>query len=142
MKELNTRLPKWILVVSGIFALMELAVGLLLWFSPQSMAETIDLNAKGAGYLVQIWAVRQFALGVIFAYACWNRSAAMLKMAYLFFLVMFAGDLLIGLLQKENSLIISAALMCLVSAIMLYLTGMKDKSTIKTHSLEQTASGI
>src|SRR4051812_5886867 len=107
MTEVQRTLPKWILIVSGIFALMEIMVSLSLFFSPQSVVETVDLNAKGVDYLIYMWATRQFALGIIFAFATLKRSAPMLTITYIFFLVMFAGDLLIGILQKERSLIIA-----------------------------------
>ena len=113
-------LPKWILIVSGLFALMELGVNLSLCFSPQSVLETVDFNAKGVDYIVYMWAVRQFALGFIFAFATLKKSIPMLTIAYIFFLVMFAGDFFIGILQKENSLIISALVMCIISSVLIF----------------------
>ena len=113
-------LPKWILIVSGIIALMELMVSLLLIFSPQSVLEEVDLNANGVDYLVHMWAARQFALGVIFAYATFKRSAPMLTLAYIFFLVMMVGDVLIGISQKDNGLIIGSLVMGIVSSAMIY----------------------
>src|SRR3989338_766216 len=111
MTETQKSLPKWILIVSGLFALMELMVSLQLYFSPQSVLETVDLNAKGVDYIMYMWAARQFALGFIFAFATLKKSIPMLTIAYIFFLVMFIGDLIIGILQKENSFIISAFVM-------------------------------
>lgn len=113
-------LPKWILIVSSLFAIMEIMVSISLWFSPQSVVETVDLNAKGVSYVIQMWAVRQFALGFIFSFATLKKSAPMLTIAFIFFLVMFAGDLLIGIVQKENALIISAIVMCIISSAMIY----------------------
>lgn len=112
-------LPGWILIVSGIFALLELAVSVLLCVSPESSLDSVDLNAKGVDYLIYMWAARQFALGFIFAFATFRKSAPMLTLAYIFFLVMFIGDFLVGISQKENSLIISAIVMCTISGIML-----------------------
>lgn len=120
MTETQKSLPKWILIVSGLFALMELMVSVSLCFSPQSALETVDLNAKGVDYVVYMWAARQFALGFIFAFATFKKSIPMLTIAYIFFLVMFIGDLIIGILQKENSLIISAIIMCIISSVMLF----------------------
>ncbi len=120
MTEEKKSLPKWILIVSGFFALMELMVSASLCFSPQSVLETVDLEAKGVDYVVNMWAVRQFALGIIFAYATFKKSIPMLSIAYIFFLVMFIGDFIIGILQKENSLIISALVMCLISSAMIF----------------------
>jgi hypothetical protein len=41
-------IPKWILIVSGLFALLGLIVSSILCFSPQSVLQTVDLNAKGS----------------------------------------------------------------------------------------------
>ena len=125
MTETQKSLPKWILIVSGLFALMELMVSVSLCFSPQSVLETVDLNAKGVDYVVYMWAARQFALGFIFGFATFKKSIPMLTIAYIFFLVMFVGDLIIGILQKENSLIISAIVMCIISSTMLFVINKK-----------------
>lgn len=121
MSEKEKQLPKWILIVSGLFAAMEIMVSISLWVSPQSVLETVDLNAKGVGYVVSMWAARQFALGVIFGFATWKRSVPMLTIAYIFFLVMFIGDLIIGISHNEISLIISAAVMAVISSAMLFV---------------------
>ena len=128
MTEAQKSLPKWILIVSGLFALMELMVSLSLCFSPQSVLETVDLNAKGVDYLIYMWAVRQFALGFIFGFATFKKSIPMLNIAYIFFLVMFVGDFFIGISQKENSLIIAALVMCIVSSAMLFAIKRNDNA--------------
>jgi hypothetical protein len=125
MTEGQKSLPKWILIVSGLFALMELMVSLSLCFSPQSVMDTVDLNAKGVDYLIYMWAARQFSLGFIFAFATFKKSIPMLTIAYIFFLVMFIGDFFIGISQKENSLIIGALVMCVISSALLYALNKK-----------------
>lgn len=113
-------LPKWILIVSGLIALLELGVSLALWFSPKSVVENVDLNATGVEYVIQMWAARQFALGFIFAYATYKKSASMLTIAYIFLLVMFFGDFIVGISQKENTLVFSALVMIIFSGAMIY----------------------
>lgn len=125
MTEEQKQLPKWILIVSALFALMEIMVSISLCVSPQSVLETVDLSGKGVIYLVYMWAVRQFALGFIFAFAALKRSVPMLMISYIFFLVMFVGDLIIGALQKETSLIISALIMCAISSILIFALNKK-----------------
>ncbi len=120
MTEEQKSLPKWILIVSALFAIMELMVSVSLCFSPQSVLETVDLSAKGVDYLIYMWAARQFALGFIFAFATYKKSIPMLTIAYIFFLVMFVGDFIIGILQKENSLIVGALVMCIVSSALIF----------------------
>lgn len=113
-------IPRWILIVSGLFALMEIGVSISLCFAPESVLETVDLTAKGVLYVVYMWAARQFALGFILAFAAVKRSVPMLSLSYIFFLVMFLGDLLIGIYQKENAMIITSVVMCLISAGLIY----------------------
>ena len=128
MTEGKKSLSKWILIVSGLFAFMELGVSLSLFISPQSVADKIDLNAKGVDFLIYMWATRQFALGFIFAFATIKKSIPMLTLAYIFFLVMFVGDLIVGILQKDNSLIISSLIMCLIASTMMFFI---NKNKIK-----------
>ena len=125
MTEEQKSLPKWILIISGLFALMELMVSMSLCISPQSVLETVDLHAKGVDYVIYMWAARQFALGVIFAFATFKKSIPMLTIAYIFFFVMFVGDFIIGILQKENALIISALVMCAISSTLIFVINKK-----------------
>lgn len=125
MSENQKSVATWILVVSGLFALMELMVSASICFAPESVLETVDLKAKGVDYLVYLWASRQFALGVIFVFATLKRSRPMLTITYVFFLVMFVGDLFIGISQKENGLIIAAIVMILISSAMLFALNKK-----------------
>ena len=120
--------PKWILIVSAIFSLLELGVSLSLCIAPQSVLETVDLNAKGVDYVIYMWAVRQFALGFIFGFATLKKSIPMLTIAYIFFLVMFIGDFIIGIVQKENSLVIVALVMCMISAVMIFAINKRNGS--------------
>jgi len=120
MTEGQNLLPKWILIVSGLFALLEIMVSLSIVFSPKSVFETVDLNARGVDYLLYMWASRQFALGVIFGFATFKKSIPMLTLAYIFFLVMFVGDFFIGISQKNNSLIIASVVMCIASSALIF----------------------
>ncbi|MEQ1588320.1 MAG: hypothetical protein ABL895_20720, partial [Cyclobacteriaceae bacterium] len=57
--------------------------------------------------------------GFIVGFATLKKSIPMLTLAYIFFLVMFVGDFFIGISQKDNSLIISALVMCIVSSALI-----------------------
>ncbi len=113
MTELKP-LPKWILIVTGLFALLELGVSVALCLSPQAVLDTVDLNAKGVNYVIYMWAARQFAFGFILAWATFKRSVPMLTLAYIFFLVIMIGDFVIGLVQKENAIMISSLVMMVI----------------------------
>ena len=121
MTEAQKSLPKWILIVSGLIALLELGVSVELCFSPESVLETVDLKAKGVDYLIYMWAARQFAVGFIFGFATLKKSIPMLKIAYIFFLVMNIGDFFIGVSQHDSSLYIGALVMCIVFSAMIFL---------------------
>lgn len=120
MTDTQKSLPKWILIVSGLIALLELIVSLQLCFAPQSVLETVDHSAKGVDYLIYMWAARQFALGFIFGFATLKKSVPMLTIAYIFFLVMMIGDLFIGILQKENALIIGSIVMSVIASALIF----------------------
>ena len=49
-------LPKWILIVSGIFAVLELLVSIAICTAPASVLESVDFTAKGVTYLAYMWA--------------------------------------------------------------------------------------
>jgi hypothetical protein len=127
MTQGQKSLPKWILIVSGLFALLGLMVSSSLCFSPQSVLQTVDLNAKGVDYLIYMWAARQFAEGFIFGYATLKKSIPMLTIAYIFFLVMNIGDFFIGISQHDNSLYIGAGVMCIIASTMLYFINKQSK---------------
>lgn len=126
MTDIQKPPPTWILIISGLFALMELGVSISLCLAPESVLENVDLTAKGVGYVVEMWAARQFALGVIFGYSTLRKSVPMLTIAYVFFLVMFVGDFVIGVFQSETALIISSLVMIAVSAVLLYFLNRRN----------------
>ena len=123
-------LPKWILIVSAVFALLELMVSFSLYLSPESVLETVDLNAKGVDYLIYMWATRQFAVGFILGFATLKKSIPMLTIAYIFLLVMFAGDFFVGISQKNNSLIIAAVVMCIISSALIFAINKRRQNLI------------
>ena len=125
MIEEHRPLPKWILIVTGFFALLEVIISLGLWFSPESVLNRVDVTANGVNYLIQMWAVRQFAVGFILAFATFKRSASMLTLAYVSLLVMFLGDIFVGISQKETSLIVAGLVMCIISSALLYVINKK-----------------
>ena len=128
MNTAVNKLPLWILIVSAIIGLIEMMVSVMLCIAPGEALEMVDLNAKGVHYIIYMWAARQFALGFIFGFAAYKKSAPMLLLAYIFLLVMFIGDLLVGISQKELPLIISAVAMCLIASVMIYTVN-KYKTT-------------
>ena len=127
MTQGQKSLPKWILIVSGLFALLGLMVSSSLCFSPQSVLQTVDLNAKGVDYLIYMWAARQFAVGFIFGFATFKKSIPMLTIAYVFFLVMNICDFIIGISQHDSSLYIGAGVMCIIASTMLYFINKQSK---------------
>lgn len=112
--------PKWIIFISGLLALLELLVSLSLFFAPESVAENVDLKAKGVDYLMQTWAIRQFALGIIFAVATFKRSAQMLFISFLFFSVLMFGDVWIGITQHNWGLSVIAGIFAVFSSFILF----------------------
>jgi hypothetical protein len=130
MAATQNALPKWILIVTVLFAIMELGVSLYLSISPESMADNVDTSAKGVDTLIYMVAARQFALGFILAFASYKRSLPMLTLAWIFMVVMFIGDLFTGIKKSDNSVIITAIVMCAISAAMLFAVTRQYKKTV------------
>jgi len=126
MNNKNIQIPKWVLVVSFLFALLGFMVSFTLLFAPENAIETVDLNVKGVDYLIQMWAVRQFTVGFIFLYSVLKKSKPMLNTAYIFFLIMNIGDIIIGFVQNDIGLIIGASIMSILSTVMLYFLNRKQ----------------
>lgn len=120
MIQTNKPVALWILIITGLFALMELGGGFAICFSKDSVPETVDATAKGVDLLLQMWGSRQVALGVILAVAVLKRSVPMLTLSYIFLLVMFLADLMMGLSHNDLGMLISGAVMTAISLVMLY----------------------
>ena len=120
MKQENKSIPTWILIISGLLALLALVISFSLCFFPQSVLEALDIKAKGVDYLVYMWAARQFAFAFILAFATLKKSSPMLTIAYIFFLVMNAGDTLTGIILKDHAVIIGSLVWCVAASAILY----------------------
>ncbi len=105
---------------------MELSVGATLFLAPESFADNVDTTARGVDFLLYMWATRQFALGVIFAFATFKRSVPMLLLAYIFLLVMFLGDIIIGIIQRDSSLISAGLFMSVVASILIFVINKRN----------------
>jgi hypothetical protein len=127
MTQKTNTISKWLLIVTGLFALLAFTVSATLVFSPQSALDTVDLNARGVPYLTQMWAARQFALGCIFAFSAIKKSKTMISLSFIFFFVMNVGDAIIGFTQNDNGLTIGALVMCLIAATILFFTNKQTK---------------
>lgn len=114
-------LPLWLIIVSGMFAALEIMVSFSIWFTPETVVEVSTLKSNGVIFLTRMWAVRQFALGSIIGFATWKKSTPMLTLSYIFLLIMFLGDGLVGIVQKEQPLIMAAGLMCCISGAILFM---------------------
>lgn len=128
MKIEQKKIATWILIVSGLLAIMEFFAAISLCFFPESMQEKIDLQAKGMLFVLEMWGGRQFALGFIFAFATFKKSIPMLTVAYIFLLVMLLSDLLIGISQNEMGLAISAGVICVLASLMLFVLNKAKKA--------------
>lgn len=128
MKNTKKKIPLWILIVTILFASLGFIVSMVLLFKPENAIKTVDLSTQGIDYLIQMWAVRQFTVGFIFLYSVIRKSIPMLKLSYIFYLVMNIGDIIIGVIQNDNSLYIGASFMVVFSLSLLYFI---NKLTIK-----------
>jgi len=112
-------IPLWVKILTCLLALLGIGVSCTLLIAPGTAITSVDLNAKGVDYLLQMWAARQLACAAIFIWALFKKSIPMLTLAFIFYLVMNVGDVLIGWIQGDAGLWIGATVMCLLSFVVL-----------------------
>ncbi len=120
MKNSINKIPIWILIVTILFAGIGFIVSMILILKPENAIKTVDLSSKGADYLIQMWAVRQFTVGFVFLYAVIKKSIPMLKLSYVFYSVMNIGDVVVGVVQRDRSLYVGALFMVVFSFTLLF----------------------
>ena len=62
----------------------------------------------------------------------------MLTLAYIFLLVMFVGDLAIGIWQGATSLVIAAVVMCGLSSALIFAISRGPRQTYSTGTIQGT----
>ena len=120
-------IPKWILIVTGVYALLTLFGAVALIFSPEKLVDSADLTAKGVDYLIHIWAARQFAMAFIFSFATLRKSVPMLTISYIAILVTAIGDFIVGISQSESSFFIPALIVSIIASVMIYFVNKQAK---------------
>lgn len=95
----------------------------MLIISPGSAITTVDLKTEGINYLLQMWAARQVACASIFCWALFKKSLPMLSLAYVFYLVMNFGGVIIGWVQADAGLWIGASVKSVFSLIVIRRLG-------------------
>lgn len=116
----NPKVPTWIFIISILFSLMELAGAGVLFFAPDAVAHNVEIHEDGIQQILNMWAVRQLALAVIFVYATWKRTRPHLTIAYIFLLVMMLGDVVISLQHKDIPSAGMAGFIALISTYVLW----------------------
>ena len=119
MSHSHRPLPTWTLIVSWLFALLELVNGVSLFITP-ALLEMVDVTAKGVDAVIRMWAVRQFALGVILLVGALKKSRPVLNAGFLFMMVMFLGDLIVGVHHHYESMIVSGLVMCALCCVLFF----------------------
>jgi hypothetical protein len=127
MTQETKKISKWILIVTGLYALLTLIGAIALVFSPETVADSVDLTAKGVIYLIHIWAVRHFAMAFIFAFATFKKSVPMLSITYISLLVTSIGDIIVGVSENESSFFIPAIVAGLFASVMIFFVQKQTK---------------
>ena len=122
---MNSSLPKWITIVSGLLSLLGIFVGISLYLSPGTFIENVDFSTLGSRYLANMWAARQIAIAAIIAFSLFRKLAIMLRISLIAYCLMNVQDVGIGLWMGDNGLTIGASVFCLISASMIVILSKK-----------------
>jgi hypothetical protein len=123
----TVKIPLWIRIVSGLFALLGIFVGISLYTSPETFMPDIDFKATGTHYLAQMWGARQIAIAGIIAFSVFRNSSPMLMVSLLAYGIMNVQDLVIGMSKQDYGLAGGASFFFLLPAIMIIVLVKKAK---------------
>lgn len=123
---MNKKIPKWITVVSNLIALLGIFVGAALYVSPSSFIKNVDFSATGVSFLVSMWAARQLAIALIIGYSTFKKSAQMLKISLIAYVLMNLQDIAIGIFRNDHGLTIGASVFCVLGIAMIITLTVKN----------------
>ena len=124
---MQNNIPKWVLAFSYIFSLLGFFISIALYVSPQTFLTTIDFHARGAWYLLHMFASRELAIALGMGYAAWKKSASMLKIVLIVYVIMNIQDAFIGFFVNDLGLLIGAFVVGAIAASMAYCLSKKNK---------------
>jgi hypothetical protein len=123
----NREIPLWITLLSFAMSALGLFVGYSLYFNPAPFLKDVDLQAKGAMYLVDMWAARQVALAAILALSAFLGKRWMLVACLGIYCLMNIQDTWIGFTYHMNDLLAGASFFCLLSGTLVAILAFKGQ---------------
>lgn len=124
---MNKNIPKWITVVSTLLAILGIFVGASLYVSPGTFIKNVDFSAMGVSFLIGMWAARQMAIAAIIGYSTFKKSAQMLKISLIAYVLMNLQDIAIGISRNDYGLTIGASVFCALGITMIITLTVKNK---------------
>lgn len=115
-----TRIPLWILILSGLICLSGLFVGGSLYLTPGTFIPGVDFSQSGTRYVANMWAARQVTLACILGFSALRRSVPMLQLALGAYAVMNVQDAAIGAFRADWGLLAGAAIFTLLPGFMVW----------------------
>lgn len=127
---MKNKIPKWILALTLIFSLLSIYLAITITLAPENRIPNTDFYPKGIQYILHLWAARQATIGIILGYSAIKKSAPMLHLALLTYLIMNILDAFVAYSQNDMELFGGASVISILLAIMFYVLnkkGIKNK---------------
>lgn len=120
MKQ-STKPAAWIIILSCLLSLLGISISISMYIMPpDTFIPGLDPGSPAVTFLNAMCASRQLSIAVCIGFAALNRSAPMLMLSWLCYLLLNIQDAVIGITQHDSGMITGATVISLLAVLILY----------------------
>src|SRR5262245_43531963 len=118
----------WIIVISSLLALLGIAISISMYLLPaNTFIPGLDPENSAIVYINSMCAARQLSIASCIGFAALRRSAPMLTLGWICYLILNIQDALIGVNQHDSGMIGGGIVISFLSVFILYKLNAKRK---------------
>jgi hypothetical protein len=127
MEQTTPKAATWIVVVSCLLALLGISISISMYvMPPDTFIPGLDPNSSAISYLNSMCAARQLSIATCIGFAGIKRSAPMLTISWLCYLLLNIQDGLIGVAQQDSGMIIGGIVISLLAVFVIFKLNRKN----------------
>lgn len=113
-------IPLWVNIVAILLTLSGFAFSINLYLSPQTFFPKADFLAIDVRHFTDMWAIRQFAIGVLFSYALIRQDAIILKTMIIFVTLINVITIPIVIIKFDKQLLIESIVFSVIGIALIF----------------------
>lgn len=120
-------IPIWVSIVAGILTLGGFAFTITLYIMPQNFFPKTDFSILDVKHFTDMWALRQFAISVLIAYALIRQDGIMLKTSLILVTLINLLTIPLAILRQDNNLIMESVVYTGIGVLMIFALIKREK---------------